>query len=149
MVGYPHTVAGGTGLEVVRAGPPCNSMGENMREIDVPLTRQAVVCTSCLIYPNRCFALRHGEVASDIHDWQLPGHEELRKSSFGAPKPDFRTFSPLPRNMVLILEASPTYLSRRHLFALIRHDRHTTACLVSGYSHITPYCCRGTGPHHR
>ena len=86
--------------------PPATVWVRNMREIDVPLTRQAVVCTSCLIRLVRSFALRYGELAPDIHDWQLPGHEELRKSSFGAPKPDFRTFSPLPRNMVLILVAT-------------------------------------------
>ena len=54
--------------------------------------------------------------------------------------------------MVLILEASSTYLSRKHLFGLIRHDVHTTACLVSGTSisrmFLTHTVAGGTGSHH-
>ena len=90
----PYYCRGGPVSRVVRAGPPpCNSMGENMREIDVPLTRQAVVCTSCLINQNRCFALRHGEVASNINTMLRGSGEKVRKSGLGAPNDDFRSSS--------------------------------------------------------
>ena len=55
-----------------------------MREIDVPLTRQAVVCTACLINANRCLLLRYGELASNISALLLGRGEKVRKSAFGA-----------------------------------------------------------------
>ena len=56
---------------------------------DVPVTKQVVVCLSYSIRLVRSFALRHGDIASNINPMLRGSGEKVRKSGLGEPNVDF------------------------------------------------------------